>query len=79
MTSSAVLLKSTIRSISFYGSMEASGESGRHPEAELAIEEATKESRFPPKKKCRRDCHFDPKWIKEFKESLAAPRVSIKL
>ena len=24
------------------------------------------ESSLPPKKKSRRDCHFDPKWIKEF-------------
>ena len=40
-------------------------ESGRHPEAERPATEET-ESSLPPKKKSRRDCHFDPKWIKEF-------------
>ena len=58
----------------FFSSTGALWDSSRHPEAETATEESKKESSLSPKGKCRRDCHFNPKWIKELKESPAVPR-----
>ena len=74
MTSLAKFLKTTTSSISFVRKSITNRESS---EAEPATEESKKESSLPPKKKCRRDCYFNPKSIKDLKESLAAPRICI--